>query len=137
LVNKFIFRKFAQDLEIFKMKTTKIIYYIATALLTLLMLFSAGMYFFNHAEVAEMFTAFGYPTYIIYPYAIAKILGIVAIWFVKNKIIKEWAYAGFFFAFIFAFFAHFMIGDGEQAGAVLAMILLVTSYITDKKINNV
>ena len=118
------------------MKTTKIIYYISTALLTLLMLFSAGMYFFNHAEVAGMFTNFGYPTYIIYPYAVAKLLGVIAIWFLGNKPVKEWAYAGFFFAFILAFFAHVMISDGEQMGAVVAMILLVTSYITNKKINN-
>lgn len=118
------------------MKTTKIIYYISTGLLTLLMLFSAGMYLFNNAEVATMFTSFGYPTYIIYPYAIAKLLGLVAIWFLGNKVIKEWAYAGFFFAFILAFFAHVMIGDGEQMGAVVAMVLLVTSYITNKKITN-
>ncbi|WP_298881013.1 DoxX family protein [uncultured Polaribacter sp.] len=118
------------------MKTTKIIYYISTALLTLLMLFSAGMYFFNHAEVAGMFTNFGYPTYIIYPYAVAKLLGVIAIWFLGNKPVKEWAYTGFFFAFILAFFAHVMISDGEQMGAVVAMILLVTSYITNKKINN-
>ena len=117
------------------MKTNKIIYYISTALLTLLMLFSAGMYFFNHAEVAKMFTNFGYPTYIIYPYAIAKLLGLVALWFVANKTIKEWAYAGFFFAFILAFFAHIMISDGEQMGAILAMVFLITSYITSKKIN--
>ena len=118
------------------MKTTKIIYYVATGLLTLLMLFSAGMYFFNHAEVAGMFSNFGYPTYIIYPYAIAKLLGLAAIWLVGNKTLKEWAYAGFFFAFILAFFAHVMIGDGEQMGALVAMVLLITSYITNKKITN-
>lgn len=119
------------------MKTTKIIYYISTGLLTLLMLFSAGMYIFNHAEVADMFSNFGYPTYIIYPYAIAKILGLAAIWLIGNKTLKEWAYAGFFYAIIFAFFAHIMIGDGEQMGAVIGMVLLVTSYITNKKITNV
>ena len=116
------------------MKTPKIIYYISTGLLTLLMLFSAGMYLFNNAEVAGMFTNFGYPTYIIYPYAIAKLLGLAAIWLIGNKTLKEWAYAGFFFAFILAFFAHVMIGDGEQMGAVLAMVFLITSYVTSKKI---
>lgn len=115
------------------MKRNKIIYYVATGLLTLLMLFSVSQYFFNHDEVAEMFTSFGYPTYIIYPYAVAKILGLIAIWFIANKAIKEWAYAGFFFAFIFAFFAHIMISDGEQMGAVIAMILLIISYIYHKK----
>ncbi|CAM1367342.1 conserved membrane protein of unknown function [Tenacibaculum soleae] len=116
------------------MKKNKIIYYAATGLLTLLMLFSAGMYFFNHEAVAGMFTNFGYPTYIIYPYAIAKILGLVAIWFINNKVIKEWAYAGFFFAFILAFFAHVMIGDGEQTAALIAMVLLITSYVFSKKV---
>lgn len=116
------------------MTRNKIIYYIATGLLTLLMLFSAGMYFFNHEEVAAMFTSFGYPTYIIYPYAVAKLLGLVVIWFVGNKTLKEWAYAGFFFAFILAFFAHVMIGDGEQLGAFLAMIFLSVSYVFSKKI---
>lgn len=111
----------------------KIIYYVSTGLLSALILFSAGMYIFNHEEIALMFTNFGYPTYIIYPYAVAKILGLFALWLISNKIIKEWAYAGFFFAFIFAFFAHVMIGDGEQFGAAVAMILLIVSYIFNKK----
>jgi hypothetical protein len=81
-----------------------------------------------------MFEGFGYPTYIIYPYGVAKLLGLAAIWFIGNKILKEWAYAGFFFAFVLAFFAHVMIGDGEQIGAAIAMVLLVVSYIFSKKI---
>ena len=117
------------------MKRDKIIYFIATGLLTALMLFSIFMYFFNHDEVATMFSTFGYPTYIIYPYAIAKLLGLIAIWFIGNKILKEWAYAGFFFAFILAFFAHLMIGDGEQMGAAIALVLLTISYIYSKKLN--
>jgi len=80
-----------------------------------------------------MFTNFGYSTYIIYPYAAAKVLGLIALWFVNNKTIKDRAYAGFFFAFIFAFFAHIMIGDGEQMGAIMAMALLITSYVYYKK----
>ncbi|WP_250436775.1 DoxX family protein [Hanstruepera flava] len=118
------------------MKRNKIIFYIATGLLTALMLFSVQMYFFNYDEVASMFTSFGYPTYIIYPYAIAKLLGLFAIWNPNFETIKEWAYAGFFFAFILAFFAHYMIGDGEQTGALVALILLITSYIFNKKANN-
>ena len=62
------------------MKRDKIIFYVATGLLTLLMLFSVSMYFFKHDEVSVMFTSFGYPTYIIYPYAIAKLFGLVALW---------------------------------------------------------
>lgn len=118
------------------MKLNKIIFYIATGLLTALMLFSVSMYLFNHEEVAQMFTNFGYPTYIIYPYAVVKLLGLVALWVPSFKSIKEWAYAGFFFAFILAFFAHVMIGDGEQIGALVAMVLLIVSYFFNKKIND-
>ena len=117
------------------MKKTKIIYYVSTGLLTLLMLFSVSQYFFNHEVIKEAFISFGYPTYIIYPYGIIKLLGLVAIWFLPNKSIKEWAYAGFFFAFILAFFAHYMINDGEQMGALVATILLLISYYSWKKIS--
>lgn len=116
------------------MKTNRIVYYVSTGLLTLLVLFSAGMYIFNYDDVSVMFTNFGYPTYLIYPYAIIKLLGLVALWVPNLKLVKEWAYAGFFFAFILAFFAHFMIGDGEQISAVIAMVLLVVSYIFSKKL---
>jgi hypothetical protein len=116
------------------MKRDKIIYYVATGLLTLLMGFSVYMYLFNHEAVKGMFTNFGYPTYIIYPYAFAKILGIAALWQNKYSSLKEWAYAAFFFAFILAFFAHYMIEDGEHMGAVVALVLLLTSYFFNKKI---
>ncbi|PQJ77963.1 DoxX family protein [Polaribacter porphyrae] len=116
------------------MKTTKIIYYISTGLLTLLMLFSVSQYFFNYEVIESAFQSFGYPTYLIYPYGTIKLLGLVALWFIPNTSLKEWAYSGFFFAFILAFFAHYMIGDGEQMGALVATVLLLTSYFTWKKI---
>ena len=117
------------------MKSQKIIYYVSTGLLTLFMLYSVNMYVFNHEVISEVFKGFGYPAYIIYPYAGAKLLGLFAIWNPKFKILKEWAYAGFFFAFILAFFAHYMNGDGQQMGALIAMVLLLTSYFSNKKIN--
>lgn len=114
------------------MKRDKIVFYVATVLLTLLVLFSAGMYFFKHEEISIVFTSLGYPNYIIYPYAIAKLLGLFAIWNPSFKVLKEWAYAGFFFAFVLAFFAHFMAGDGEQGGAIIALVLLIVSYVYNK-----
>lgn len=115
------------------MKKLKIAYLISTGLISVLMLMSAGMYFFNNQMVSETFTGLGYPSYIIYPLGVAKILGIAAIWTNISKSLKEWAYAGFFFDLLLAFFAHFMIGDGESAPAMIAMILLVISYYTWSK----
>lgn len=116
------------------MKRDRIIYYGSTGLLTLLMLFSAGMYILNNNAVQEMFTSFGYPTYIIYPLAVAKLLGLFAIWNPKLNALKEWAYVGFFFDFVLAFFAHKMINDGEEIGAIIALVLLIVSYSFSKRI---
>jgi len=118
------------------MKKYQWTYRISTGLLSALMLMSAGMYIFNHAEVSQAFSNLGYPTYIIYPLAIAKILGLIAIWTDQSKALKEWAYAGFFFDFVLAFFAHVMVNDGEFAPAIVAILLLFTSYFSWKKLNN-
>ena len=118
------------------MKTQKIIYWIVTALLSLLVLFSAGMYFFNHAEIVNAFTNLGFPTYIIYPLATLKILGLIVILGNLGGNLKQWAYAGFFFNFVLAFFAHLMVGDGEQFGALMALVLLLASYFLGKKVRS-
>ena len=112
----------------------KKIYWASTGILSLLMLFSATMYFFNHEMVVETFSRLGYPTYIIYPLAIAKLLAITAILTKKSVLLKEWAYAGLFFDFVLALSAHFIAKDGEFAPAILAIAALLVSYIYDQKL---
>ena len=117
------------------LKKEKIIYYTTTGLLTLLMLMSVGMYLFNYEMMAETFTKLGYPSYIVYPLAVAKLLGLIAIWTNLSNTLKEWAYAGFFFDFVLALSAHINIADGEQTPAIIALILLSISYYFSKKLN--
>lgn len=116
------------------MKKNKIIFWIATGLLSAMMLLSASMYVFNNAEVQKAFIGLGFPTYIIYPLAFLKLSGIAVLTLTKWKTVKEWAYAGFFFNFILATASHISIGDGEQGGAIIALVLLVVSYVYAKKI---
>jgi len=116
------------------MNKTKIVYFTATGLLSLLMLFSVGMYVFIHGEIIKAFEHLGYPTYIIYPLAIAKILGLIAIWSNYSKSLKEWAYAGFFFDFILAWSAHYFAGDGAFSLTVPALIFLAASYFSGRKL---
>ncbi len=116
------------------MKKNKIIYWISTGLLCLMMLGSAGMYLFNYEEVSGLFKGFGFPTWVIYPLAVAKILGVIAILTKASRLLKEWAYAGFFFDFLLAIGAHLAIGDGEHWGAVVATVLLLVSRIYDSKV---
>ena len=116
------------------MNFIKISYWASTVLLTAIMCFSAYNYFFNHEAITGYFEVMGYPTYLVYPLATAKILGLLAIWVNFSKWLKEWAYAGFFFNSILAYFAHVMINDGGQLFAVLAFIFVLTSYFTGKQV---
>lgn len=99
-----------------------------------MMLGAAGMYIFNHPATAELFTKLGYPSYLIYPLAAAKILGVIAILTKKSKILKDWAYAGFFYVFMLAAAAHYFSGVPSPLAAIVALVLLIASYILDKKI---
>ena len=114
--------------------TKKILFWASTVLLTLLMLLSVFNYFFNYDGITMAFESLGYPTYLIYPLAIAKLLGLIAIWANFSNALKEWAYAGFFFNTVLAFFAHFMVSDGQQYGALLALLFVLTSYFTGKTV---
>ncbi|MEL6721113.1 MAG: DoxX family protein [Bacteroidota bacterium] len=114
-------------------KTTKIIFWIATGLLSAMMLISAGMYFFNYEEIQKTFLALGHPAHVIYPLAIAKILGIIVILTRRNASLTEWVYAGLFFNFVLALMAHLEAKDGEFGGALVALVLLFTSYFMGKR----
>lgn len=116
-------------------KRNKIIYRVVTGLFSLIILMGVGMYFFQHDMVVDSYTKLGYPTYLIYPLGVAKILGIIAIWSDKSKILKEWAYAGFVFELILAVSAHINVNDGEYFGALIALSLVVISYVFYRKEN--
>lgn len=116
------------------MKTYKITYWSATGLLSLMLIMSSGMYVFDNEAVQETFVALGYPSYLIYPLVLAKLTAVAILLSQKGSTIKEWVYAALFFEFVLAFFAHVMVGDGDQFGAVIAIVLLLVSYFSGKKI---
>ncbi len=105
-----------------------------TALLCLMMLASGIIYLVNYVEVVKIFGSLGYPAYLVYPLGIAKILGVIAILTKKSKTLKDLAYAGFFYDFILALTAHINVGDGGFAIPLAALVILIVSYVTDRKI---
>ena len=111
----------------------KIIYWIATVALCGIMLFSAQMYFRNTAMVEGFFKSLNYPTYIVIPLAVAKILGIIVILTNKIKWLKEWAYAGIFFDLILASLAHHYAGHGIGL-SVYGLLPFIISYGIGKKV---
>lgn len=116
------------------MKTKRIIYWIATGLLSALLLFSLYNYTANFDMIAGFMETFNFPVWLIYFLIVAKALGIIALLTNIKGVIKEWAYAGLFYNFVLAFIAHYMAGDGEGAGAAVALVLLAISYFTGKQV---
>ncbi len=98
------------------------------------MLFSVYNYFFNYEVIVGFFDGYNYPTYLVYPLAIAKLLGLVAIWGNFARFLKEWAYAGFFFNTLLALTAHITANDGGYLFALIALISVLVSYFTAKQI---
>jgi uncharacterized membrane protein YphA (DoxX/SURF4 family) len=72
----------------------------------------------------------GYPAYFLTLIGIWKIVGVVAILIPKFPLVKEWAYAGFFFAMTGAIFSHIAVGDSfkEIFPSSLLVILTVVSW---------
>ena len=113
----------------------KLIYWISTLWLALGML-STGLVQLlkmkaeGAASGAEGITHLGYPIYFLTILGIWKILGVVAVLVPKFPLVKEWAYAGFFFAMSGAISSHIAVGDPmkEVFPSLLLLILTVVSW---------
>jgi uncharacterized membrane protein YphA (DoxX/SURF4 family) len=120
-------------------KRNKIIYWVATIWLALGMLSSAVVQLSRMKEEVDMFTLLGYPVYFLTILGVWKILGVIAVLIPKFPLLKEWAYAGFFFVMSGAVLSHVAVGDGakEFFGPILLLILTVVSWYfrpVDRKI---
>ncbi len=117
------------------MKAIKIIYWITTTFVALMMAFSVYTYL-TKAEMQEGFHHLGFPDYFRIELAIAKALGVIVLLAPIAARVKEWAYAGFAFTFISAFIAHTASGDpvANAVGPVIALVILAVSYITFHKL---
>ncbi len=115
------------------MNFKKIVYWLSTAVMCLIFLFSASMYFTKYEMVSGFFNHLGFPVWIIYPLAVAKVLAVIAILSNKSKLLKEWAYAGFFFDAVLAVGAHYMVGDSVGLSAIVIVAILVSRFLDDQR----
>lgn len=111
-------------------KRNKIIYWIATIWLSLGMVSSGIVQLLKVKEEVDMFTHLGYPIYFLTLLAVWKFLGVIAVLIPKFPLLKEWAYAGFFFAMSGAVISHLVLGDGakELFGPILLLVLNTVSW---------
>jgi uncharacterized membrane protein YphA (DoxX/SURF4 family) len=105
-------------------KRNKIIYWIATAWLVLGM-FSTGMVQLLKVNTeVDLMTKLGYPLYFLTLIGIWKMLGVIAVLIPKFPVLKEWAYAGFFFLMSGAIFSHII--SGNAVNDIYPSLLLLT-----------
>ena len=111
-------------------KRDKIIYWVATLWLSLGMVSTGMVQLIKMQEEVDNFASLGYPGYLMTIIGSWKMLGVVTILIPKAPLLKEWAYAGFFFAMIGAVISHLISGHGakEIFGPMLLLILTVTSW---------
>ena len=108
-------------------KRNKIIYWVSTLWLALGMVSTGAVQLFKAKEGAgglDNITHLGYPVYILTILGVWKVLGVVALLVPKFPLLKEWTYAGLFFAMTGAIFSH--IASGEPVNAIFPALLLLT-----------
>lgn len=104
-------------------KKRKILYWFFTCWLSLGMVSTGIVQLLRKPEEVENFASLGYPVYLMTLIGIWKLLGTVAVLAPGFPLLKEWAYAGFFFAMSGAAVSH--IACGHSAGKILPPMLLL------------
>lgn len=120
------------------MKKIKIIYWTTTIIIFLMEGVMPALT--SQTELAkEGVRHLGYPEYFGNALVVFKVLGALALVIPRvSGRIKEWAYAGFAFDFIFACISHWAVdGFGGQAlFPLIILAILMTSYVTHEKLRN-
>ncbi|MBI1306988.1 MAG: DoxX family protein [Bacteroidetes bacterium] len=112
-------------------KRDKIIYWIATCWLALGMVSTGLVQLLKvEEEVQNMTVHLGYPMYFMTILGTWKLLGSIAVLIPRFPQLKEWAYAGFFFAMTGAIISRIAVGDAFTAmlPALFLLTLTVVSW---------
>ena len=120
-------------------KRDKIIYWISTVWLALGMFSTGIVQLFKVEEETRFILDLGYPVYFLTILGTWKILGVVGLLISGFPLLKEWVYAGFFFAMSGAAFSHIAAGSAmsEIFPSLLLLVLTVVSWYfrpVDRKI---
>jgi hypothetical protein len=113
-------------------KRNLIWYWIITGILSFCIFFGGLAQAMQAKEVVQGFQPLGYPTYFISIIGVWKVLGVIAILIPKFPLLKEWAYAGIFFAMTGAVISHIASDDVKVqiiAPFMLAVFTVLSWYL--------
>jgi hypothetical protein len=112
-------------------KRNKIIYWVATLWLALGMISTGAVQLTKTKDEVDLMSRIDFPVYFLTIIGAWKLLGVIAILIPKFPLVKEWAYAGFFFSMTGAIFCHLAVGDSggaDYGGPILLVILTIVSW---------
>ena len=116
-------------------KSVKITYWAATGLVALVYLGGATFYITAHDMVAGMYEGLlKFPTYIIWPLAILKIVAAVVILWRPSIFLSDFAYAAMFWHLLLTASAHMAAGDPGWPPAIVVWIALIVSFLTQNRV---
>jgi hypothetical protein len=78
-------------------------------------------------DEVDTITQLGYPVYFMTIIGTWKILGVIAVLIPKRPLLKEWAYAGFFFTMSGAAISHIVSGDPFSKTFPSLFLLVLTA----------
>ena len=110
-------------------KRNKIIYWTATVFLAVGMTAGGVQQLLQIGGYVEIVGNLGYPLYLLSILGAWKILGVAAILVPKYTLLKEWAYAGFFFAMSGAAISHIIVSHSVNE-AFPSLVLLVATVVS-------
>lgn len=111
-------------------KKKKILYWFFTCWLALGMVSTGVVQLMRMKEEVDNITALGYPVYFLTVIGVWKLLGVVAVLVPRLPLLKEWAYAGFFFTMTGAAISHLVSGSpmSKLFPSLLLLVLTVISW---------
>lgn len=106
-------------------KRNKRIYWVATGLLAFGMLAQSLAQLVHTKGYVDILLHLGYPLYFLSILGVWKLLGVIAILLPRLVLVKEWAYAGFFFVMSGAVVSHIALGDSLLDATPASVLLLL------------
>jgi DoxX-like family len=115
-------------------KSLRLAYWIATSLFALLLVMDGLGGLFQAEAGQEALRHLGYPLYLLPFFGAAKILAAVAIVQTRFRTVKEWAFAGFAFSCVGAFWSRAVVGDStELIFPVVFLVIMAVPYVLWRK----
>ncbi len=105
------------------MNLKNIAYWISLVLFSVAMGFGGVADLMKNPEIMNSLKQLGYPEYLAMILGFWKIAGVIAILLPRLGLLKEWAYAGFFFDLSGASLSHIMVQD-DLAKVIIPIVIL-------------